>query len=133
MKKKKTHPIVVKEEGGPSILPFVYDGSDGSVASSEGWVYSIRDAALRQLELQPQYRSLLGQGWIGNPSVSMCAYYMANMAVGLADGSYRQSTNVHDIIGNDGTVRPVMSAFAAFIEDYRPMIYVDVERWINEG
>ena len=128
-KKKKSH-VVVKEQCDPITPPFTYD--DGVVSSNEGWEYSIKAAVLRQLELQPQYRSLLGQGWIGNPSVSLCSYYIANMAVGLADGSYRQATNVHDIVGNDGFTHPVMSNFAAFIEDYRPMIYVDVERWIAE-
>jgi len=132
-KKKKATSSSPKTEGDPTPTLFAYE-SDGVVTSNAlgGWDYSLREAALRQLELQPQYRSLLGSGWIGNPSVSLCAYHMTNMAIGLADGSYREAYNTPDTETPDGRVLPSMSEFAKWVEDYKPMIYVDIEKWIRE-
>lgn len=87
----------------PSVFSFNYAG--GVVSDGAGWAYDIRGAFLDQFSAQPNYANLTEINLISG--VAYGATLLANMALGLADDSYRQRY---------GVVGRVLSNFGAWRE-----------------
>ena len=89
-----------------------FNYSSGMASASNGWAYNIRGAFDSQLNLQPQYRTLV-DGY----------RYVANMAIGLADDDYRARYGVMP-----GTNQ---SEFGQWIDMNRNAVYVDAQTWFS--
>ena len=98
--------------------------ADGKVASDDGWSYDIKEAFLSQLNAQPQYRGLTDVDIVSK--VPAGAYFVTNMATGLADDDYRKKHGVAE----GGW--PVQSDFGAWLEDNRQAIWNDAAGWFTE-
>jgi hypothetical protein len=102
---------------GLGMETFSYSG--GTTSSSNGWSYNIKAAFDNQLALQPQYRGLTNIYLTsGTPEGS---YYLANMAIGLADDDYRSKFGV--IQGTN------LSEFGQWVDSNRQAIWNDAAGW----
>lgn len=96
--------------------------SNGVASASSGWSYNIRAAFNSQLSAQPQYKTLT-QPQMTAGGIPQGAYYVANMAIGLADDDYRAKFGVMS-----GTN---LSEFGQWIDQNRQPIWNDSAGWFS--
>lgn len=103
---------------------FSYSG--GTASASNGWSYSIKAAFLSQQSLQPQYKTLT-QPQITAGGIPQGAYFLANMAIGVADDDYRAKYGT--IPGTN------LSEFGQWVDENRQPIWNDAAGWFapSEG